>query len=122
VSGLSKSSRVLFGSWSVHEEVVIRNDVVKRSQPVICGKVTEHLLPFFPVFPYNPKDARFFGSPIDLVIFDGLSEGILREIVFVEIKAGKKSSLSWSEREVRFCVQEKRVWYSLINNTSQKVD
>lgn len=117
-----EKARVLFGSWRVHEEVVIRNDAVKRSQSVIRGKVTEHLLPFFPDFPYNPKDARFLGSPIDLVIFDGPSEGILREIVFVEIKAGKKSSLSWSEREVRSCVQEKRIGYSLIHNASQKED
>jgi predicted Holliday junction resolvase-like endonuclease len=52
------------------------------------------------MFPYNPKDVRFLGSPIDLVIFDGLAEGELRRIVFVEVKTGG-SGLTHRERCVR---------------------
>jgi predicted Holliday junction resolvase-like endonuclease len=117
-----EKARILFDLWKVNEEEMIRTDAVRRSQSVIRGKVTEHLIPFFPDFPYNPKDARFLGSPVDLVVFDGLSEGFLREIIFVEIKAGKNSSLSRSEREVRTCVQERRIGYNLLHSVSQKED
>jgi predicted Holliday junction resolvase-like endonuclease len=46
------------------------------------------------------QDVRFLGSPIDLVIFDGLAEGRLRRIVFLEIKTGR-SGLTHRERCVR---------------------
>ena len=48
---------------------------MKRSEAVIKGKVTEHRVPFFEEFDFDPGDARFLGSPIDLIVFDGLSAG-----------------------------------------------
>jgi predicted Holliday junction resolvase-like endonuclease len=38
---------------------------------VTFGKVTEHFIPDLPDFAYNPKDARFLGSPVDFIVFDG---------------------------------------------------
>jgi len=105
---------ILFAGWRADEEENIRSDAVRRSQSVTKGKITEHLIPYFPDFPYNPKDARFLGSPVDLVVFDGLSEDTIREIVFVEIKTAKNPSLSRRERDVRDCVREKRVGYKLL--------
>lgn len=109
-----EKARVLFEGWKGCEEERIRSDAVRRSQSVTRGKVTEHLIPFFPDFPYNPKDARFLGSPVDLVVFDGLSEDSVREIVFVEIKSSRNPSLNRREREVRNCVVERRVGYRLL--------
>ena len=92
----------------------VRRDAVRRSQDVTLGKVTEHLLPFLVDFPYNPRDARFLGSPIDLLVFDGLDEGgDLRSVLFVEVKTGR-SSLSSRERRVRDAVRAGRVqWLEL---------
>jgi len=109
-----EKARILFAGWKADEEEHIRSDAVRRSQSVTKGKITEHLIPYFPDFPYNPKDARFLGSPVDLVVFDGLSEDCVREIVFVEIKTAKQPTLSRRERAIRDCVQAKRVAYSLI--------
>jgi predicted Holliday junction resolvase-like endonuclease len=109
-----EKAKILFAGWKADEEAIIRSDAVRRSQSVTKGKVTEHLIPYFPDFPYNPKDARFLGSPVDLVVFDGLSEDIIREIVFVEIKTAKNPTLSRREREIRDCVSEKRVVFKLI--------
>jgi predicted Holliday junction resolvase-like endonuclease len=109
-----EKARILFAGWRAEEEEIIRSDAVRRSQSVTRGKITEHLIPYFPDFPYNPKDARFLGSPVDLIVFDGLSEDTIREIVFVEIKTAKNPSLSRREREIRDCVQEKRVSYKLL--------
>ena len=50
-----------------------RHDSIARSRSVVSGKVQEHLAPLFPEFigQFNPKDARFLGSPLDFVVFDG---------------------------------------------------
>jgi predicted Holliday junction resolvase-like endonuclease len=112
VSG--EKARILFESWKAQEEDGIRSDAVKRSHAVTRGKITEHLIPFFPGFPYNPKDARFLGSPVDLIVFDGLSDEQVQKIVFVEIKASRNPALSKREREVRDCIEEKRVEYRVM--------
>jgi len=109
-----EKAKIIFEGWRTREEETIRSDAVRRSESVTRGKITEHLVPFFPGFPYNPRDARFLGSPVDLIVFDGLSEGEIREIVFAEIKTSRKPSLSRREREVRECVKERRVSYTLL--------
>lgn len=78
--------------------------------------MTEHLIPFFPDFKYNPKNVRFLGTPVDLVIFDGLSEGEVKNIVFVEVKTGKTANMSTRERQVRDCVQKKNVIWEIIHH------
>lgn len=87
----------------------IRKDALRRSQSVVAGKATEHLAALLPDFPFDPRDARFLGSPVDLVVFDGLSAGELREIVFVEVKTGPSAALSTRERRIRDVVSAGRV-------------
>ena len=78
-----KEALVLLEQWKTEQEQMIRRDAIQRSQAVTVGKVSEHFVPYLPGFKYNPKDARFIGSPIDFVIFDGLNEDDLRGVVFV---------------------------------------
>src|ERR1700694_630246 len=61
--------------WRARYTAAIREDAVQRSLAVTTGKVHEQLIPYLPDFGYNPKDARFLGSPVDLVVFDGLAQG-----------------------------------------------
>jgi len=99
--------------WRVKHAGAIRADAVLRSQAVIVGKVSEQLVPFLPGFGFNPKDARFLGSPVDLVVFDGLDEGTLRRVVFLEVKTGG-AVLTTRERQVRDAVQGGRIeWVEL---------
>jgi predicted Holliday junction resolvase-like endonuclease len=91
----------------------VRKDAIQRSLAVTAGKVYEQLVPYLPNFPFNPKDVRFLGSPVDFVVFDGLSAGDVTRIVFVEVKTGD-AALSSRERRVRDAVQASRVeWYEL---------
>ncbi len=96
--------------WKIEFEKEIRKDAIERSGQVTLGKVTEHFAPYFADFlsKYNPRDARFLGTPIDLIVFDGLDEGNLRQIVFVEVKTGK-STMTARERQVREIVEAKMV-------------
>jgi predicted Holliday junction resolvase-like endonuclease len=95
---------VAFVIWKLRHTRRVRADAVLRSQAVTLGKVQEQLVPFFPAFPFNPKDARFLGSPVDFVVFDGLSDGAVTRVVLVEVKTGA-SQLTTRERQVRDAVQ-----------------
>jgi predicted Holliday junction resolvase-like endonuclease len=110
--GLLMASLYLL-AWKARYSRAIREDAVQRSLAVTAGKVHEQLLPYLPDFPYNPKDVRFLGSPVDLVIFDGLAEGQVRRIVFIEVKTGA-ASLSERERDIREVIQDGEVeWAEL---------
>ena len=99
--------------WKARYTRAIRQDAVLRSQAVTVGKVHEQLIPYLPEFGFNPKDARFLGSPVDLVVFDGLDDGELRRVVFLEIKTGG-STLTGRERQVRDVVRARQVeWEEL---------
>jgi predicted Holliday junction resolvase-like endonuclease len=113
---VSERADTLFRTWKLDEEKKIRQDAVKKSEAVIRGKVTEHLIPYFPDFEYNPKDARFLGTPVDFLVFDGLSEGEMNKVVFVEVKSGKTGTLSQREKLVRECINRGKVSYEIIHN------
>ncbi len=100
---LSKDATVNLEQWKVEAEAEIRKDAIDKSQSVTMGKMTEHFVPYLPGFGFNPRDARFIGSPVDLIVFDGLGEGTVKKIVFIEIKTGV-STLSARERIVRDAV------------------
>lgn len=99
--------------WKTRYTRAVRQDAVQRSLAVTAGKVYEQLVPYLPDFPFNPKDVRFLGSPVDFVVFDGLSDGQITRIVFVEVKTGT-AELSTRERRVRDAVRDSRIeWYEL---------
>lgn len=106
----------------VEEEASVREDALRRSEAVLTGKISEQLAPIRVDFPFNPADARFLGSPIDFIVFDGYSDvrdgraNRLRSIVFVDVKTGG-ARLTPVERRVRACVEERRVRYVAIDLT-----
>jgi predicted Holliday junction resolvase-like endonuclease len=102
-----------FQLWKARYTSAIREDAVQRSQAITAGKVHEQLLPYLPAFPYDPRDVRFLGSPVDLIVFDGLTAGCVERIVFLEVKTGG-AGLTQRERSVRDAVQDGAVeWAEL---------
>ena len=97
--------------WAAREAVA-RQGAARRSRATLGGQALEELAPLFPDFPYSPKDLRFIGDPIDYVVFDGLTEGVLREIVLLEVKSGR-SNLKTSQRSVRDAVRDGNVAWRL---------
>ncbi len=99
--------------WKARHTGAIRQDAIQRSLAVTVGKVSEQLVPYLPDFQFNPKDVRFLGSPVDLVVFDGLDAGAVRRVIFIEVKTGA-SGLSTRERQVRDAIQAGNVeWTEL---------
>jgi len=99
--------------WRLRYSAKIREDAVQRSLAVTVGKVHEQLVPYLPEFGFNPKDVRFLGSPVDLVVFDGLAAGAVRRVVFLEVKTGG-APLTARERQVRDVIEAREVaWAEL---------
>jgi predicted Holliday junction resolvase-like endonuclease len=96
----------------------VRKEALGKSRAVLKGKISEQMAPVLPEFRYNPADARFLGSPIDYIIFDGYSEakdgrGKIRRIVLMDVKTGN-AKLSPIERKVRDAVSSGSVeWQTL---------
>ncbi len=90
------------------DELAARDDAVKRSRAVLTGQIGEQLAPFFPGFPCDPADARFLGKPVDFIAFAGASAGVIKEVLFVEVKTGD-ARLSGPERALKDAVQAGRV-------------
>src|SRR5437667_5132080 len=102
-----------FVVWRLRYSAAIRENAVQRSLAVTAGKVHEQLVPYLPEFGFNPKDARFLGSPVDLIVFDGLAAGDVRRVVFLEVKTGG-AALSPRERPVRAVIEAREVaWAEL---------
>lgn len=110
-------SWIYFLAWRQRYLKRIRQDSIRQSHAVISGKVYEQLLPYLPEFPFSPKDVRFLGSPVDLVVFDGLDRGVLERVVFVEVKTGQ-AGLTPRERQLRDAVRSGKVdWVEIRRNS-----
>ena len=71
-----------------------RKDAILKSRAVLGGHFSEQLAPFLPNFKYLPTECRFMGKPIDLIVFKGMDNKEIEEIVFVEVKSGKSKITS----------------------------
>ena len=89
----------------------IRDDAIKQSRAVLSGQFSEQIAPYLPDFPYKPTEARFIGKPIDFVVFKGMDEKKIEEVVFVEVKSGQ-SQLSKVEKTLKSAIENKNIsWH-----------
>ncbi len=110
-------------TWA-EQEAGIRKDATDRSRYVLKGKIGEHIVPLLQEkFKHELSDARFIGSPIDYVIFDGYtaikdgkSEGSI-EVIIADIKTGD-AQLNRTERKIKEAVQAGRVRWETIEMDS----
>ena len=96
------------------EREKVRREAITQSRAVLGGKFTEQMAPYLPDFSYDPTEARFIGSPVDLIVFPGLSSGDPKEIVIMEIKTGKNCQLTPQERKIQKLIEDGMVRWELI--------
>lgn len=100
-------------------EKEIRKDALERSRAALTGKISEQMAPYSEDFRFNASDARFLGSPIDYVIFDGYTEAKDDKeedikIVIADIKKGEEASLTSLQRKIKEAVEENNVEWKTI--------
>ena len=91
--------------WRAAETEEIRKAAISQSRAVLGGRFTEQMVPFFPDFKYDPTEVRFIGSPIDMIVFPGLSRGEPEEIVILEVKSGRSAGLTAAQKKIRQLVE-----------------
>ena len=104
------------------EKQRIRQSAISQSRAVLGGKFTEQLAPYLPEFKYDPTEARFIGSPIDLVVFPGLASGDPQEIVIMEIKSGKNCQLTPQQQKIRRLIEDGMVRWELIEHSENQTE
>jgi predicted Holliday junction resolvase-like endonuclease len=118
ISAIEARYRAEFEKWKMDAAGEIRKDSVNRSRSTLKGKIAEQMAPLLPEFSYAPADARFIGSPVDYVIFEGLTDVADEKkkeirIVFMDIKHGT-GNLSRTQRVIRDAVLAKKIrWETL---------
>lgn len=105
-----REAEVQLAEWKAAYTAKQRADAVKKSVSINRGMMAEQLAPFMEGFTYNPKDAHFIGQPVDYLIFDGLQDGEIKEIILMEVKTGKSYN-NTRETQVKRAIKEGRVRY-----------
>ena len=85
-----------------------RKDAIMKSRAVLGGQFSEQLAPYLPNFNYLPTECRFLGKPVDFIVFKGMDDKAISEVIFVEAKSGK-SKLSSQEKSLKEAIEKKRV-------------
>ena len=73
------------------------------------------MAPILPGFDYEPSDARFIGSPVDYIIFEGHSNENPRSITLADIKSGESAKLTPKQRKIKKIVEEGKVNWKTIH-------
>lgn len=95
----------------------VRNTNTQRS--VIKGQIVEQLYPLLRSCDYVSSDMRFFGNPIDYIVFEGLSDTrdtdqcTITSVVFIDVKTGN-ARLSREQLAIKKAIEEKKIRWETI--------
>jgi predicted Holliday junction resolvase-like endonuclease len=77
----------------------LRRQNAAASRIALVAKIAEHMAPLLRGFKYNPKDARHIGELVDYIVYDGLEDGEIRNVVFLEVKTKRGAARVTNPRE-----------------------
>ena len=94
----------------IHEELLHAH----KSTLVKHGMSFEQLFPFMKNYPFDSRNFRFIGTPVDGISFEN------DRVVFVEFKTGK-ANLSDLQKKIKNLVQRKRVEWKEVRESNEEV-
>jgi predicted Holliday junction resolvase-like endonuclease len=83
------------------------------AKSVNIGKNLEKVLPTMKDFKWKLADCRVLGDPIDLLTFNGFSEGVVNSLSFIEVKSGG-ARLNKHQKAIRDAIEDKKVSYKVL--------
>ena len=113
--GLKQGRKLEEAEWRTTKIEEIVKSRLKTSRAVLGGQISEQIAPLLPGFPYDPADCRFIGKPIDFLIFKGMAEKNITEVIFLEVKTGSAKALSTQEKHLRDAIIEGKVKWEMFN-------
>jgi len=113
--GLRQGRKLEAAEWEGRKLEGIVKARLKQSRAVLGGLVSEQIAPLLPDFPFDPGDCRFIGKPVDFIVFRGMNEQNISEVIFLEVKSGVSKSLNQQEKRLREAIQAGRVRWVQFN-------
>ena len=110
--GLEQGRRQERHEWESHRLEEIVKNRLKQSRAVLGGLVSEQMSPLLPGFPFDPGDCRFVGKPVDFIVFRGMNEKNISEVIFLEVKSGKSRNLNDQEKKLKDIIQAGKVGWA----------
>lgn len=92
----------------MHEELLHDH----RSVMVKHGMSFEQLFPFMKNYPYNARNFRFIGDPIDGISFED------DHIAFIEFKTGK-ANLSEKQKRIKELIHKKKIEWKEVREVKE---
>ena len=86
----------------------VKKDIAEKQRAEIKGRVAEMFAPFLKGFGFSSTDAKFIGDPVDYIVFNGMSEDDIKDVVFVEVKSGF-SKLNNRQRQIKDIIKKGKV-------------
>ena len=113
--GLRQGRKLEAAEWEGGKLEAVVKTRLKQSRAVLGGLVSEQIAPLLPDFPFDPGDCRFIGKPVDFIVFKGMNEQNISEVIFLEVKSGVSKKLNQQEKRLRDVIQEGRVSWVQFN-------
>ena len=113
--GLHQGRKLEAAEWEGGKLEAVVKTRLKQSRAVLGGLVSEQIAPLLPDFPFDPGDCRFIGKPVDFIVFKGMNEQNISEVIFLEVKSGSSKSLNQQEKRLREAIQTGRVRWAQFN-------
>jgi len=114
--GLHQGRKLEAAEWKSGKLEGIVKTRLKQSRAVLGGLVSEQIAPLLPDFPFDPGDCRFIGKPVDFIVFKGMNEQNISEVIFLEVKSGSSKTLNQQEKRLREVIQSGGVRWAQYNS------
>ena len=105
----------LLKEWQTDNEVGIRRNAIAINSSRITSEISDETSIFSEGFSFNPRDIKFIGKFIDLIVFDGAAEENEVSIYFLEVNRKNSNNISECKNRVRNAIDNKSYNWEEIN-------
>ena len=116
ISSYEKSrSDAFLKDWQTENEVNIRRQAIALHTRQITSEIAKETKLLNESFSYNPRDIKFIGKYIDLIVFDGAADEEEVSIYFLEITKANNGSTSEYKNKVWTAINKRKYNWKEIN-------
>ena len=102
-------------TWQTENEVNIRRQAIASQTREITNEIAKETKLLNESFSYNPRDIKFIGKYIDLIVFDGAADEEEVSIYFLEITKANNGSTSEYKNKVWAAINKRKFNWKEIN-------
>jgi predicted Holliday junction resolvase-like endonuclease len=106
---------VLLSEWQVSNEIEIRREAILVNGKQITEEIWSETNLLKDNFSFNPRDIKFIGKYIDLVVFDGVADETDVSIYFISIVKTKQNGQFLYKNKVKEAINNLKYNWKEIN-------